>query len=620
MRQIVNYLDNINTPSDVKTLNIKQLRSLAGEIRTFLIESVSKTGGHLATNLGVVELSIALHYVFQTPKDKIVWDVGHQSYTHKILTGRKDVLQEIKNNGGISGFPRTDESVHDAFNTGHSSTSISVALGLAKAAELIGDDETCTIAVIGDGAMTGGMAFEALNNAGIEGTNLIVVLNDNQMSICKNVGAFSRYLNRFRTMPVYNSFKELVDFLLKRIPKIGEGMASMAVRTKNAVRSLVFPTTIFEELGFKYSGPVDGHNIDELIIALKRAKKLKGPVLLHVITKKGKGYQYAEKQPEDFHTVGDFNIITGAQNNLIKIDKAGADSAFGEKMCELAKVNKRLIAINAAMTKGTGLRVFRSHFPKRFFDVGIAEGHAVTFAAGMAAAGMRPVVAIYSSFMQRAYDQILHDVCLQNLPVILMLPSAGLNKCGETHHGIFDLSFLSSMPNLNIVAPSSINQLTQALEYAVFHAEGPIAIRYPQKLEISGGDFTFGKARVVAKGADVSLFCIGDMLEVGKEAARLSGVSCEIIDVGTVRPLDVNTLLYSIHKTGAAITLESNCVQNGAGMSIKNALQHTGIYCMGFERDNIPQWATLADCGLDAKAVAIKIIEINKKLREVYHA
>ncbi|GHV16266.1 1-deoxy-D-xylulose-5-phosphate synthase 1 [Clostridia bacterium] len=598
------YLSKINSPADIKNMSKNELRKLSQELRKFLVHSVSKTGGHLAPNLGTVELSVALHHVFSTPKDKIVWDVGHQSYVHKILTGRAKTIRTATNNGGISGFPRLDESEHDAFGTGHSSTSISAALGLAKAMELSGDDKSRAIAVIGDGSLTGGMAFEALNNAGHTGSNIVVILNDNQMSICKNVGSFSRYLNRFRAQPLYNSLKKTIDTALNKIPKIGSNLAEMAVRLKGAVRSIVLPTTIFEELGFKYIGPIDGHSIDDLLFGLKTVRRLEGPVLLHVVTTKGKGYRYAENQPDNFHSVGTFDIKSGIQHKPVS-DLVSADNSFGEQMCILAQTNKKLVAIDAAMTKGTGLMAFRERYPDRFFDVGIAEQHAVTFAAGLAASGFKPVVAIYSSFMQRAYDQILHDVALQNLPVVLMLPSSGLNRCGSTHHGIFDLSFLSSMPNISILAPSSTNQLVQMLKYATQNATTPIAIRYPQKLPKESVDFEFGKAQVAQKGEALSLFCIGDMLQIGLDAAKLvPEISVEIIDVGTIAPLDTHTLSKSLNKTGCGITLESNCVQNGAGTLIQSALNNFNIHAMGFDRDNFPQFATLEDCNLDSKSVA----------------
>lgn len=609
-------MGNVKISGDVvKRLSVKQLEQLAAKIRRFLLGSVSQTGGHLASNLGVVELTLALHHVFSTPADKLIWDVGHQSYVHKIITGRASVLKQRKNNGGISGFPRRDESVHDVFNTGHSSTSISAALGFAKAMELSGNRRNKAIAVIGDGAMSGGLAFEGLNNAsGAE--NLIVVLNDNQMSICRNVGAFSKYLNRFRTQPVYNYFKRSVDFALKSIPMIGENMADGAARFKNAVRSLVLPTTIFEELGFKYVGPIDGHNLEELTLAFKRVKRMEGPVLVHVLTKKGKGYLHAESEPVKYHAVTNFDVPSGnMQVPVVFGHKAtelvSADAAFGDKICEMAMEDGGITVVNAAMTKGTGLTRFREEFPERYFDVGIAESHAVTFAAGLAAEGStKPIVAIYSSFLQRAYDQILHDVCLQKLPVVFAVVNTGLDRSGETHHGIFDLSYLSSIPNLTILAPSSIEQLGEMMDYAL-ELNSPVAIRYPKNLHAKSVRFRKG-ASVVQKGDDVSLFCVGEMLDIGLRAAQLAcGVSVEVVDVGMVRPLDIATLSASATKTGRVITLEANCKQNGAGSLIAAELRGIDCVTMGFDRDNMPQFATLEDCGVDAIRVAQEIIRMN---------
>ena len=511
-------LENITSPQDLRTLTTKDLETLADEIREFLINTVAQTGGHLASNLGAVELTLALHKVFNSPLDKIVWDVGHQSYVHKILTGRKDKFDKLRQHGGISGFPKVHESEHDIFNTGHSSTSISAALGLAKARDISGGANSVA-AVIGDGSLTGGMAFEALNHAGRSNTKLLVVLNDNQMSITKNMGSMSAYLNKLRTEPYYYKFKTNIEQILHKIPKIGVDMATFARKSKDGLKHLILPGTLFEELGFKYLGPIDGHDIGSLINAFVRAKNFKGPVLLHVCTTKGKGYEYAENRPDRFHGVPTFDVETGMANGK-KSEKLSTSQFFGHKMCDMAREDPNIVAITAAMPKGTGLSPFLRDFPERAFDVDIAEQHAVTFAAGLAAGGLKPVVAIYSTFLQRAYDQVLHDVCLQNLPVVFAVDRAGIvGEDGETHHGIYDLSYLSHMPNMSILAPATIRQLGEMMEYAIGHGS-PIAIRYPKSLiNDDGVSFEYGKAKVIKKGKNATIVAVGSMLETALSAA-----------------------------------------------------------------------------------------------------
>jgi 1-deoxy-D-xylulose-5-phosphate synthase len=516
-------LERVKCSEDLKKLTIKEMNVLAAEIRELLITSVSRCGGHLAPNLGVVELSIALHYVFNTAQDRVIWDVGHQSYVHKILTGRKDLMSTLRQYGGLSGFPKSEESIHDAFNTGHSSTSISAALGMAVARDLQEEDYS-VVAVIGDGALTGGMAFEALNHAGIEGRDLIVVLNDNEMSISKNVGAMSGYLNRLRTDPSYSRTKEEIEHHLMRIPGIGPNIARAAGKFKDLIKYLMVPGIWFEELGFTYIGPVNGHDLDELLPVLKNARRMKGPIFIHVITEKGRGYEPARQDPGTFHGVGPFDISTG--KTFKKAIKTYTE-IFGEYMVERARTDSKLVTITAAMANGTGLSEFACCYPERFFDTGICEQHAVTLAAGMAKAGLRPVVAIYSTFLQRAYDQIIHDVALQRLPVIFAIDRAGLvGEDGPTHHGVFDLAYLRSIPELTLMAPSNENELLDMLHTA-FTINGPVAIRYPrgagEGVEISRTRqlLPVGEAHLMKKGQDLAIMAIGRGVSIACQVARL---------------------------------------------------------------------------------------------------
>jgi len=574
-------LDSINFPDDIKKLNLEQLKQLAGEIRSFLIEKVSKTGGHLASNLGVVELTLALHRVFNTPEDKIIWDVGHQCYVHKIITGRKDRFDTIRKLGGLSGFPKSAESEYDAFNTGHSSTSISAALGIAKARDLR-KEKYSVVAVIGDGALTGGMAFEALNDAGRSPNNLIVVLNDNEMSISKNVGGLSVYLSKIRTEPFYFKVKEDIDIILNKIPAIGKSAVKALGRVKGTIKYMIMPGIVFEELGFKYLGPIDGHNIAELENVLTRAKNTKGPVLVHVCTQKGRGYTYAEKNPAVFHGISPFEVETG---EVIANKVLGYSDVFGSEIVRIAEKEERVVALTAAMPHGTGLIKFSKRFPERFFDVGIAEQHAVTFGAGLAKNGMIPVIALYSSFLQRAYDQVVHDVALQNLHVVFAIDRAGIvGEDGETHQGIYDISFLRHIPNMTILAPCDYNELAKMLEYAVLEHSGPIAIRYPrgagpEKL-FDTPDIKLGQSLLISEGNDVTIAAVGNKVEVAMKVAeklKETGLSADVIYCRFIKPLDSNTIINSVLKTKRLVTIEDNTVEGGFGSRVLETINQKGI-------------------------------------------
>ncbi|NJD01369.1 MAG: 1-deoxy-D-xylulose-5-phosphate synthase [Ruminiclostridium sp.] len=611
-------LDKINSPNDIKELDISQLERLSAEIREFLISKVSVTGGHLASNLGVVELTLALHKVFNTPEDKIIWDVGHQSYVHKIVTGRRTLFDTLRQTNGISGFPKFKESPHDSFNTGHSSTSISAALGLARSRDILKEKYYVT-AVIGDGALTGGMAFEALNDAGRSPNNLIVILNDNEMSISKNVGGLSRYLSKIRTQPIYYKAKEDFDIILNKIPAIGKSAAKALDIAKGTIKYMIMPGIIFEELGFKYLGPIDGHNISELSKVLFRAKLLRGPVLIHICTQKGKGYSFAEEKPDEFHGISPFEIETGE----VKINNGPTYSdIFGSTMIRLAESEPRLVAITAAMPHGTGLNEFSKKYPDRFFDVGIAEQHAVTFAAGMAQSGIKPVVAIYSSFLQRSYDQILHDVALQNLSVVFAVDRAGVvGEDGETHQGIYDLSYLSHMPNMTIVSPCDYLEFERLMEYAVFEHIGPIAIRYPRGCGVrklySFQPISHGKGVKVLEGGDITVAAVGNTVETALKAAELSkafGISVEVLNARFVKPVDLDMIEASAAKTGKIITMEDNIISGGFGSSILEGLCSRGVNAriklLGFPDMPVLQGSRSSlfkEYGLDAESLACEI-------------
>lgn len=569
-------LEKINSPSDLKGLSEEEIRRLAKEIRSFLVQSVSRTGGHLASNLGVVELTLALHYVLNLPEDQIVWDVGHQSYVHKLLTGRREGFASLRRYGGMAGFPKRSESPYDCFNTGHSSTSISAALGLAKARDLKGEGHR-VVAVIGDGSMTGGMAFEALNNAGAADTDLLVVLNDNSMSISKNVGGLSQYLNRLTNREGYFKLKNRVDRNLHQIPVIGVPVFSFLRRVKNRLKYLLAPGAMFQELGFHYYGPVNGHDFHKLAMVLEQIKDQPGPAVLHVYTKKGKGYSFAEQAPGRFHGISSFDPSTGSCSKQKRQDYS---AVFGDALCDLAEKDSRICAITAAMPAGTGLSQFARQFPKRFFDVGIAEQHGATFAAGLAAGGFVPVFAVYSSFLQRAYDQVLHDVAMQNLPVVFGVDRAGVvGEDGETHQGMFDLSFLLHIPNMTVMAPADFSELRRMLSFAV-RLGSPVALRYPR-----GGEerqiedrtpLALGKARVLREGTDGALFALGRMTAIALSAAELlerEGFSVSVTDLRFAKPLDEEAVLARCKDVSVAAVLEDGVLRGGVCQQIGELLR-----------------------------------------------
>lgn len=614
--------DRVNSPEDIKDFTIEQLDTLGQEIREFLIENVSKTGGHLASNLGVVELTLALHKVFSTPKDKIVWDVGHQSYVHKILTGRKEKFHTLRQLNGISGFPKVKESPHDCFNTGHSSTSVSAALGLAKARD-IKKENYSVIAVIGDGALTGGMSFEALNDAGRSPNNFIVILNDNEMSISKNVGGLSSYLSKIRTEPFYFKVKEDLDIILSKIPAIGKSAVKALDRVKGTIKYTIMPGVIFEELGFKYLGPIDGHNAGELCNVLTRAKNTKGPVLVHICTQKGKGYTFAEQKPHLFHGVSPFEIETG------EVKSSGGQTysdVFGSELIQLAEKKREIVAITAAMPNGTGMEGFSKKYPDRFFDVGIAEQHAVTFAAGLAQNGLTPVVAIYSSFLQRAYDQIIHDVALQNLHVVFGVDRAGIvGEDGETHQGIYDISFLNHIPNLAILAPGDYTEFRNMLDFAVSKQCGPAAIRYPRGkgmenlCEGMSAPVTMGKGVILRSGNDVTIAAVGAMVDTALKVAEQleqTGVSAEVINARFIKPLDEKLILNSAVRTKRLVTLEDNTTAGGFGSSVLLAANKTGksvkILTLGYPDEFIIHGTRnelIEKYGMDAVSISEDILK-----------
>ncbi|MCL2499904.1 MAG: 1-deoxy-D-xylulose-5-phosphate synthase [Defluviitaleaceae bacterium] len=563
-------------PKPLKKLSAKALQSLAADIRHFLIHSLSDTGGHLASNLGVVELTLALHTVFSTPRDQIIWDVGHQSYVHKILTGRKGRFDTLRMLDGLSGFPKTHESPHDAFGTGHSSTAISAALGLATARDRLGR-ENKVIAVVGDGSMTGGQSYEGLNNAGRAHTDLLVVLNDNQMSIGENVGAISRHLNRIRTTTAYLGAKQGAHRLLDNLPLVGASLSKAIESTRDAIKYLLIQGVLFEELGFRYFGPVDGHDITTLVEVLKRVKNIPGPVLLHVLTTKGKGYPCAESAPANFHGVEAFQVSTGKPTNGTK--KQTYTNVFAKHLCKRAEENNKIVAITAAMPDGTGLSDFAERFPDRFFDVGIAEAHAVTFAAGLAMGGLRPVVAVYSSFLQRAYDQILHDVAIQNLPVTFAIDRAGIvGEDGETHQGLYDFAYLSHIPNMTVLAPADANELEAMLDFAWAH-NGPVAIRYPRgEATIQNGErnpslppIVYGCSHTIAEGRGIALISVGTMMETAlavRDALKAEGYDPSLYNARFVKPVDAG-LVNKLKAYDHVYVLQDAAAKGGYGEALR---------------------------------------------------
>ncbi len=569
-------LEKINSIDDLKKLNIEEKKILAQEIREYIIKIVSKNGGHLASNLGVVELTISLHSIFNVPFDKIIWDVGHQTYTHKILTGRKEELKTLRTSGGIAGFPKLEESETDCFNTGHSSTSISIALGMAKARD-IKQENNSIICVIGDGALTGGMALEALNDAGSSDTKLTVILNDNEMSISKNVGGVNMLLSKLRTKRLYTKSNISAKKIIKKVPVVGAPFVKFVQKAKRSIKQFIIPKMYFEDIGFRYLGPVDGHDIEKLESLLKISKELDGPVLIHVLTKKGKGYIPAEENPDKFHSTSAFEIETG---KTLKEKQTDYSKIFGNKLIQLAEKNNKIVAITASMKDGTGLTEFQKKFPNRFFDVGIAEQHAIGFSAGLASNGMIPVVPIYSSFYQRAYDQVIHDVCIQNLPVIMCVDRAGIvGADGETHQGILDLSFFNIIPNLTIMAPKNFKELEDMLEFAT-KLNKPVVIRYPR-----GGEgknifkenqkIEYGKSEILQEGNDISILAIGKMVDRAIDVCnklKEDNINAEVINIRFLKPLDKESIIKSVKKTKNCITIEDNILLGGLASNVKELL------------------------------------------------
>lgn len=569
-------LEKINSIDDLKKLNIEEKKILAQEIREYIIKIVSKNGGHLASNLGIVELTISLHSIFNVPFDKIIWDVGHQTYTHKILTGRKEELKTLRTSGGIAGFPKLEESETDCFNTGHSSTSISIALGMAKARD-IKKENNSIICVIGDGALTGGMALEALNDAGSSDTKLTVILNDNEMSISKNVGGVNMLLSKLRTKKLYTKSNISAKKIIKKVPVVGAPFVKFVQKAKRSIKQFIIPKMYFEDIGFRYLGPVDGHDIEKIESLLKISKELDGTVLIHVLTKKGKGYKPAEENPDKFHSTSAFEIETG---KTLKEKQTDYSKIFGNKLIQLAEENNKIVAITASMKDGTGLTEFQKRFPSRFFDVGIAEQHAIGFSAGLASNGMIPVVPIYSSFYQRAYDQVIHDVCIQNLPVIMCVDRAGIvGADGETHQGILDLSFFNIIPNLTIMAPKNFKELEDMLEFAT-KLNKPVVIRYPR-----GGEgknvfkentkIEYGKAEILQEGNDISILAIGKMVDRAIDVCnklKEDNINAEVINIRFLKPLDKETIINSVKKTKNCITIEDNILLGGLASNIKELL------------------------------------------------
>lgn len=568
-------LERIQKENDIKKLNGQELSVLADEIRTFLIEKISVTGGHLASNLGVVELTMAMHLAFDLPQDRMIWDVGHQAYTHKLLTGRKAGFDDLRKHGGMSGFPKRKESDCDAFDTGHSSTSISAGLGYVEAREILGEKHH-VISVIGDGSLTGGMAYEALNNASHLNSNFIIVLNDNNMSISQNVGGMSKYLDSLRTADAYTGLKKGVESALKQVPVAGKPLVSHLKKIKSGIKQLFVPGMFFEDMGITYLGPIDGHDIKALYRTFEEAKKLNNAVLVHVITKKGKGYLPAEEFPSKFHGTGPFTIETGEA--LEKKKKDTYTDVFGKVMCDLAAKDSKVVAITAAMSDGTGLSEFSRRYKKRFFDVGIAEEHAVTFAAGLAAGGLKPVFAVYSSFLQRAYDQLIHDVALQNLPVVFAVDRAGIvGNDGETHQGIFDLSFLSSIPNMTIISPKNRWELADMIRYAIQY-EAPIAIRYPRGTAYTGlkeyrKPIAFKTSETIYEEDGIAIFSVGHMMEVAekvRERLKATGYNCSLINSRFVKPIDEHILEEMAEEHTLFVTIEENVLSGGYGEKVQD--------------------------------------------------
>ena len=583
-------LEKINSPKDLKKLTLEEEKELANEIRKYILEIVSKNGGHLASNLGVVELTIALHNVFDFEKDKVVWDVGHQTYVHKILTGRREQLKNLRKLNGIAGFPKTNESKYDCFNTGHSSTSISAALGMARARNLKKEDYS-VLAVIGDGALTGGMALEALNDAGCSKTKMTIILNDNEMSISKNIGGLNMLLSKLRTKKMYTRSNIIMKNRIKKIPFIGRLTVRLVQKTKRSIKQFIIPKMFFEDIGFTYLGPVDGHNLEELQSILKVSKQIDNPVVIHVLTKKGKGYEIAEKNADKFHATGPFDINTGKS---LKEKTDDYSKIFGKKLVQIAENNEKVVAITASMKDGTGLTEFSKKFPTRFFDIGIAEQHALGLSAGMAIEGLIPVVPIYSSFYQRGYDQVIHDIALQKLPVVMCVDRAGIvGADGETHQGLLDMAFFRLVPNLTIMAPKDFKELEDMLEYAVDLGK-PVVIRYPRGTEdkekfMKHEKIEEGKAEILKEGKDLSIFVIGKTVAKGIKIAKKlekKNIDAEVINLRFLKPIDEEIIKKSIGKTKKIITIEDGTIINGIGTAIKELIVDNNL-----ENINIKSYA-----------------------------
>lgn len=616
------YLERIDSPEDLKALSPKELKVLSSEIRDFLVNKISVTGGHLASNLGSVELTLALHLAFDSPRDKIIWDVGHQSYTHKIITGRRDDFDTLRRFGGMSGFPKRNESVHDSFNTGHSSTSISAGLGMVMARDLSGEDYH-VISVIGDGSLTGGMAFEAMNNAGTLKTNFIIILNDNEMSISENVGGLSDALAGIRTAKAYTELKNDVVNVLEMVPVVGEKTVESLRKTKKGIKQLVIPGMLFENMGLTYLGPVDGHNIGKMVSVFNHAKNLNEAVIIHVVTKKGKGYLPAERHPSRFHGISPFEISTGIPKN--RTGKANYTDVFSTVVRKLGDRDPKVVAITAAMSDGTGLKRFKLKYPERFFDVGIAEEHAVTFAAGLAAGGYKPIFCVYSSFLQRAYDQILHDVCMQKLHVIFAIDRAGIvGSDGETHHGLFDLSYLSCMPNMTLMAPKNKWELSDMIKFAV-DFDGPVAVRYPRGQAYDGlKDFRapieYGRSEIIYKESDIALFAVGSMVKTAEEVRdylKEKGYNCSLVNVRFVKPFDREAIRELSAYSKLIVTMEENVITGGFGQQVLEYVNDTNIDCRVMcvavpdrfiEHGSVDELKK--DAGIDAKSVTGRIMDM----------
>lgn len=627
-------LNSINSPQDLRILSKGERELLAKEIRELIVDTISKTGGHLAPSLGAVEIAMALHYCLNTPYDKIVWDVGHQAYAHKILTGRRERFKTIRQLGGLSGFPNASESEYDPFTVGHGSTSISAALGLAKARDITGESYK-VVAVIGDGSLVGGMALEALNDAGHSKTNILIILNDNEMSIAPSVGAFSKYLNKILINPTYNKIHKDMEGLIKRVPWYGFRVYRAAKKLEESMKGLLIPGMLFEELGIRYIGPIDGNNLEDLINTIDNALRLDGPILIHALTKKGKGYPLAEKHPEKFHGTVPFNTETGE----MKATRAGSVKSFTEvfsdSLIELAKDNQKIAAVTAAMPEGTGLDAFQRAYPDRFFNVGMAEQHAVTFAAGLAKGGLIPVVAIYSTFMQRSYDQIIHDVCLQNLHVILCLDRAGVvGEDGATHHGLFDIAYLRHMPNITLLAPKDQAELKEMLRFAVSECAGPVAIRYPRGRIVappvleSTAPIACGKAEVMSKEGEIAILAVGSMVWPACVAAGLlfnEGIKTSLVNVRFIKPLDEELLRGLSARTKRFVTIEEGVLEGGFGSAVLEFFEREKINDVYVKRLGFPakfiehgrKEELFKNYGLDAYGIASEIKKIYSKGKAV---